>query len=122
MSINQTNSELPLSWDEAKGYLDRLDPDLLESVLSVDYSNPDEFYARLFKVLCRQLAREIDKLRACGKSMRKSAPSGWNCSRKQGIKKYDLTFPHRIINGNENNLAMLPCYYVPTRKEEKECA
>lgn len=65
--MNQTNQELPLSWDEAKGYLDRLDPDLLESVLSVDYSNPDEFYMLLFKALCEQLARELDKLRACRK-------------------------------------------------------
>lgn len=56
-----------MSWDEAKGYLDRLDPDLLESVLSVDYSNPDEFYMLLFKALCEQLARELDKLRACRK-------------------------------------------------------
>lgn len=62
-----TNQEPPLSWDEAKKYLERLDPDLLESVLSVDYSNPDEFYAQLFKALCRQLAREIDKFRACRK-------------------------------------------------------
>ncbi len=65
MTMNQTNQELPLSWDEAKGYLDRLAPDLVETVLSVNYSNPDEFYARLFKVLCEQLARELDKLRAC---------------------------------------------------------
>lgn len=28
----------------------------------------------------------------------------------------------RIMNGDEDYLAMLPCYYVPTRKEEKECA
>lgn len=62
--MNQTNQELYLIWDEAKRYLDRLDPDLLESVLSVDYSNLEEFYARLFKTLCKQLAREIDKLRA----------------------------------------------------------
>lgn len=67
MSMNQTNQELPLSWDEVKGYLDRLDPDLLESVLSVDYSNPDEFYILLFKALCEQLARELDKLRPCRK-------------------------------------------------------
>lgn len=65
--MNQTNQEPPLSRDEAKGYLDRLDPDLLESVLSVDYSNPDEFYMLLFKALCEQLARELDKLRACRK-------------------------------------------------------
>lgn len=28
----------------------------------------------------------------------------------------------RIMNGDEDNLAMLPCYYVPSCKEEKECA
>lgn len=28
----------------------------------------------------------------------------------------------RIMNGNEDYLAMLSCYYVPVRKEEKECA
>lgn len=49
MSINQANQEFHLSWDEAKGYLGRLDPDLLKSVLSVNYSNLDEFYARLLK-------------------------------------------------------------------------
>lgn len=68
MSIKQTNQKLPLSWDEAKGgYLDRLDPDLLESVQSVDYSNPEEFYILLFKALCEQLVREIDRLRVCRK-------------------------------------------------------
>ena len=67
MSIKQTNPERHLNWNEAKGYLDRLDPDLLESVLLVDYSNLDEFYARLYKALCEQLTREIDKLSACRK-------------------------------------------------------
>ena len=28
----------------------------------------------------------------------------------------------RIMNGNEDYLIMLPYYYVPVRKEEKECA
>ncbi len=28
----------------------------------------------------------------------------------------------RIMNGDEDNLAMLPCYYVPSCKDEKECA
>lgn len=28
-------------------------------MLSVDYSNLNKFYARLFKVLCEQLAREL---------------------------------------------------------------
>ena len=51
MGINQTNPKHPLSWNEAKGYLDRLVLDLPESVLSVDYSNLD-FYARLFKPIC----------------------------------------------------------------------
>ena len=41
MSIKKTNPERHLNWNEAKGYLDQLDPDLLESVLSVDYSNLD---------------------------------------------------------------------------------
>lgn len=87
MSMNQTNSELPLSWDEAKGYLDRLDPDLLESVLSVDYSNPDEFYARLFKVLCRQLAREIDKLRTCRKEYVEERSKWMELLAKAGYKE-----------------------------------
>lgn len=60
MSMNQTNPKHPLSWNEVKGYLGRLVPDLPESVLSVDYSNLDEFYARFFKAFCEQLAREID--------------------------------------------------------------
>ena len=54
MSTNQANQELHLNWNEAKEYLDRLAPDLPESVLSVDYSNLDEFYARFFKPICEQ--------------------------------------------------------------------
>ncbi len=27
-----------------------------------------------------------------------------------------------IMNGDEGNLAILPCYYVPVHKEEKKCA
>ena len=67
MSTNQANQELHLNWNEAKEYLDRLAPDLPESVLSVDYSNLDEFYARFFKPICEKLTREIDKLRTCRK-------------------------------------------------------
>lgn len=87
MSANQANQELPLSWDEAKGYLDRLDPDLLESVLSVDYSNSDEFYARLFKVLCEQLARELDKLRACRKEYAEERSKWMELLSKAGCKE-----------------------------------
>ena len=89
--MNQTNQELPLSWDEAKGYLDRLDPDLLKSVLSVDYSDPNEFYILLLKPFANSWHASWTSSVPAGKSMRKSVPSGWNCSRKQGIKKYDLT-------------------------------
>lgn len=87
MTMNQTNQELPLSWDEAKGYLDRLDPDLLESVLSVDYSDPDEFYARLFKALCEQLARELDKLRACRKEYAEERSKWMELLAKAGFKE-----------------------------------
>ena len=87
MTMNQTNQELPLSWDEAKGYLDRLGPDLLESVLSVDYSNPDEFYARLFKALCEQLARGLDKLRACRKEYAEERSKWMEPLAKAGFKE-----------------------------------
>ena len=76
-----------MSWDDVKGYLDWLDPDLLESVLSVDYSNPDELYARLFKVLCRQLAREIDKLRACRKEYAEERSKWMELLAKAGDKE-----------------------------------
>lgn len=82
MGMNQTNQEPPLSWDEAKGYLDRLDPDLLESVLSVDYSNPDEFICCFLKPFANSWHASWTSSAPVGKSMRKSVPNGWKCSRK----------------------------------------
>lgn len=38
MTMNRTNQESLSDWKEIKKYLDRLDPDLLEAVLSKDYS------------------------------------------------------------------------------------
>ena len=87
MIMNQTNQELPLSWDEAKGYLDRIDPDLLESVLLVDYSNPDESYILLFKALCEQLARELDKLRICRKESAEERSKWMELLVKAGFKE-----------------------------------
>ena len=87
MTMNQTNQELPLSWDEAKGYLDWLDPDLLESVLSVDYSNPDKFYILLFKAFCEQLARELDKLSACRKEYAEERSKWLELLAKAGYKE-----------------------------------
>lgn len=40
------------------------------------------------------------------------------CSDK-GVLRGSLT---HIMNVDEDNLAMLPCYYAPTCKEEQECA
>jgi len=85
--MNQANQELPLSWNDTKGYLDRLDPDLLESVLSMDYSNPDEFYILLFKALCEQLARELDKLRACRKEYAEERAKWMEMLSKAGYKE-----------------------------------
>ena len=76
-----------MNWNEAKGYLERLDQDLLESVLSVDYSNLDEFYARLFKAFCEQLAREIDKLRVCRKEYAEERTKWMGLLSKAGSKE-----------------------------------
>lgn len=46
-TMNQTNQENLFDWKEIKKYLDRSDPDLLEAVLSKDYSSLEEFYKAL---------------------------------------------------------------------------
>ena len=67
--------------------MDRLDPDLLESVLPADYSNVDEFYVRLFKALCEQLARELDKFRACRKEYAEERSKWIELLAKAGYKE-----------------------------------
>lgn len=58
MNTNRKNQDIPSEWEEVKKYLDRLDSDLLETVLSKEYSTLEEFYSSLREQMLEQLNRE----------------------------------------------------------------
>lgn len=67
----RTNQESLFDWKEIKKYLDSLDPDLLEIVLSKEYTGLEDFYKVLHEEMTEQVKRVNSKTQYYREGMEK---------------------------------------------------
>lgn len=69
--MTRTNQESLFDWKEIKKYLDSLDPDLLEIVLSKEYTGLEDFYKVLHEEMTEQVKRVNSKTQYYREGMEK---------------------------------------------------
>ena len=69
--MTRTNQESLFAWKEIKKYLDSLDPDLLEIVLSKEYTGLEDFYKVLHEEMTEQVKRVNSKTQYYREGMEK---------------------------------------------------